>query len=477
MAEHPPVDLLLPASLWERLRTHLFQDGDEHGAVIVAGVAMSSDGGVRLLARDVFLAVDGCDYVQGERAHRMLTAEFVRDRALYCRDERLAYLAVHNHLGRDAIEFSSTDLRSHERGYPALRDILRGPPVGGIVCAENATAGDLWFAGHRRALRSMVVLGPSMQRVYPRVPRTRAPRDELYDRQARLFGDRGQLLLRDLKVGIIGLGGVGSIINEYLARLGIGRLVLVDPDRLELTNVPRVVNAARSDVGSLKVDIARLAALAANPDIQVEMIPRSIIDDDVARALAACDMLVLAADTMQARLVFNALVHQHLIPGIQIGSKIVVDRTTGRVDDVFSVMRPVTPDRGCLMCNGLISAQRLADEALSPEERRAQRYVDDPEVVAPSVITLNGVGAAIACNELLMRVVDMRSPVGAHDFVYVDARTGSVRTEEPRKDPSCLECGTSTASRFARGDTVRLPTRGWRAARQVGATWMSASTP
>ena len=449
----------MPAVQWERLRSHLFRDdGDEHGAVIAAGL-VESDGGSRILAREVHLAVDGVDYVAGDRGYRMLTADFVRDVALHCRDERLCYLAVHNHFGCESVEFSGTDLRSHERGYPALRDILQGPLVGGLVFAENAVAGDLWFADRRQPLRSAIVHGASTQRMYPRAPGQDSKTNERFDRQARLFGDRGQSLLGELRVGIIGLGGVGSIANELFSRLGVGHLSLVDPEDLELSNVPRVVGSTVCDVGIPKVEIARRVALASNPAAHVDTLTDSVVEDQVARHLRTCDVLVLAADTMQARLVVNALAHQFLIPTYQIGSKVQVDRASGAVLDVFSVVRPILPgSSGCLLCNGLINADRLAEEAVSDGERRAQRYVDEQAVVAPSVITLNAVGAAIACNEVMMRTVGLHSKHGG-DFVYIDGRTGGFRHEVPRRDPNCPECGWTRPSRFARGDEVRLPTR------------------
>lgn len=71
-----------------------------------------------------------------------------------------------------------------------------------------------------------------------------------YDRQTRLFGASGQQILAGLKVGIIGLGGGGSLVNEWLSRLGVGNIVAVDFDRVDVTNLARVVGATRWDARS-----------------------------------------------------------------------------------------------------------------------------------------------------------------------------------------------------------------------------------
>jgi hypothetical protein len=463
--------------VWGPLEAHLFRDDqDEHGAVIAAGVARVGDR-VRLLGRHVFLAEDGVGYVAGQRGYRMLTGEFVRDQALFCRDEKLAYLAVHNHFGADSVSFSSDDLSSHERGYPALRDVTRGQVVGGVVFAKNAAAGDLWLDSGRAALKVVRALGANIVEMYPRPPARPKGASAEFDRQARLFGDRGQALLARQRVGIIGLGGVGSLVAEYLARLGVGTLVLVDPDRLEPSNLPRVVGSTRRDamlpltgpsapavvrkraarVARLKIDIANREARRGRGDIEVVRHPKSVTADDVARNLAACDYLFLAADSMQARLVFNALVHQYLIPGTQLGSKVPVEES-GQVGRVFSVARPIMPGQTCLVCNGLISSSKLQEEALTPEERRAQRYVDEPDIPAPSVITLNAVAAAHGVNDYLFRLTGLRDPRLPEEFIYYEPRAGSSRIEEPRADHDCIECGEASLSRFARGDAVSLPT-------------------
>ena len=148
--------------------------------------------------------------------------------------------------------FSEPDFRSHERGYPALSDIAQGQPVGALVFAESAVAGDIWLPGEKRVkLAGASIVGASLLQLAA-VPRPRPPgRDAMYDRQARLFGDAGQDILRRTKVGIIGLGGAGSLLAEYLGRLGVGEFVLVDPDRAAVSNLPRLIAADRSDALSL----------------------------------------------------------------------------------------------------------------------------------------------------------------------------------------------------------------------------------
>ena len=95
-----PWSLRIPPDLMDQLTAHLFPgDGDEHGAVIAAGMAQTSRG-VRLLASDLVLAEDGIDYVPGKRGYRMLTASFVTDNILRCASDRLVYLAVHCHRRR-----------------------------------------------------------------------------------------------------------------------------------------------------------------------------------------------------------------------------------------------------------------------------------------------------------------------------------------------------------------------------------------
>lgn len=473
-SDEPPWSLRITTPQWQQLDEHLYPgDGDEHAAVIAAGMA-ETPRGTRLLARYIFLARDGIDFVPGKRGYKMLTAHFINEKIRFCRDRKLAFLAVHNHGRGDQVRFSPDDLRSHERGYPALLDIGNGVPVGAVVTAGRAIAGDIWTDDRRRrALRETVIVGGSLARLYHRPADAPPEFAAIYDRQALLFGARGQAHLRDQKVAIIGVGGVGMLLTVFLSRLGVGHIVVIDPDRVDITNLSRLPEATRWDAMAVltsprrptwvrrlgermarpKVRVASRIARRASRDMRLEAIHGDVLARAVARRLVDADAVMLAADTQQARVMFNALVHQYLVPGWQIGSKIQTNRH-GDVLDVFSVVRRVVPGTGCLWCNGAINPARLAEESLDPVTRRAQRYVDDPGVAAPSVVTLNAIGAAHAANEYMLATTGLLSD-DLVTYRHESVQTGRVRRDRPRQDPCCHDCTES--GRFALGDLRDLP--------------------
>lgn len=447
---------------WDLLQAHLFPgDDDEHGAVLGCGVA-ETPRGRRLLVREVLPARDGADYIRSPRAYRMLTADFVAQAVDHCARNNLVYLAAHNHSGRSAVEFSAADLRSHERGYPALLNITRGGPVGALVLAEGAVAGDIWEPTGRAAVARTVVLGSRREILLPRPRVVTGQAVAMFDRQARLFGDEGQRILRDLKVGIVGAGGAGSMLNQALAHVGVGELVALDDDVIEVTNLPRVVGSAPLDAasddpawpGTAKVELSRRLALAVNPALRYHAVRDSVVDEAAARHLIDCDVLFLAADSMQARHVVNAIAHQYLIPCFQVGAKVQV--ADGRVVDAFAVSRAVGPGGLCLWCQGLVSPTRLAEEAHSPEERRAMQYVEG--VPQPSVITMNAMSTALALNDFLFMVT------GLHETNDLAPRRYHFLTREPVVESSpvgkvCDECGRAARGRRGLGDRRRLPLR------------------
>ncbi|WP_439663829.1 ThiF family adenylyltransferase [Lentzea sp. HUAS TT2] len=446
---NPPADgwsLALPPRMWAELSEHLFLDGDEHGAVILAGIA---DGprGPRLLGRELLIATDGVDYVAGTFGYRALSPEFVRDAAVRAADEQLAYLAVHNHFGSTSVGFSPVDFASHERGYPALRQIT-GQVVGAVVFTPQAAAGDLWLRdGARAELAEVIVPGNNLIRLRPRLaPATVS--DLRYDRQARLFGDQGQETFNRLRVAVVGLGGVGSMLVEFLSRLGVGHLVLIDDEKVEETNLSRLIAAEQTDVGKLKTDLASRNALRANPEITLEPIAERVEHPTARQALASCDWIFLAADTDAARHWVNETVHRYLIPATQAGVKVPVG-ADGTIGQIHAATRLLVPGKTCMWCDGLINSTNLAIDMHPGEERRLARYLD--EVPAPSVIALNSVAVAEAVNHFMLAVTALHEDDTDTASILHRPRSRDRALVVSRQDPTCSACGLNGP--LGRGDS------------------------
>lgn len=445
-------DVVIPSETHSRLMTHLFPgDGDEHGAVLHAGIVRTQES-LRLLVRHVEPAEFGRDYIAGEYGYRALTPTFIHQQIVQCRDAGLAYLAVHNHGSDRRVAFSEIDLESHDRGYPALLDIGRGVPVGALVYGRRSVAADIWLPDRsRRILGTYRVIGQRIERLYssPQADSNTLPE---YDRQIRMFGAVGQQLLCDSKIAVIGLGGVGSLVAEYLARLGVGHLVLVDPDQIESTNLSRVVGATSIDVETkqFKTQIAMRHVRELSTNTRVDGIAQDVVTHSVAHQLRDCDFIFLAADSMRARLVVNALSHQYLIPTTQMGAK-VRRGSCGTIADAMAAVRHIRPSNGCLWCNGLINPTQLAIEAKSDAERKEQAYgVQEPN---PSVITLNAVAAAHAVNDFLFDFLGLHANDSDALYRHFHFHKDLMQRVIPRHDDACPEC----SRRLAMGDVLDLP--------------------
>lgn len=463
---------------YSEVHRHLFPgDGDEHGAVLGVSVADTTRG-KRLLVRKVFKARDGVDYLPGDKGYRKLTARFVAECLVYCEEVGLGYIAVHCHGGKSKVGFSSTDMQSHERGYPALLSNLGGMPVGALVFAVNAVAGDIWLAfDERHKLDGLTVVGNLPLNLNDGFTMVNGKSNSVFDRQIRMLGESGQRLLKKQKVAVIGVGGVGAIVVEQLSRMGVGEVVVIDNDRIDITNLNRLVGSRTGDVtpllyrmvpglsrilpfkSRLKVDISKRLAANSDSDTNITAIARSVTDPAAAAHLKDCDYIFLAADTAQARLIYNSVIHQYLISGTQMGVKIQTDKVTGDVVDIDAWVRRSNPGEGCLWCNGLISPSKLQQEALSVEQKRRQQYVVEEEGVhAPSVIMLNGIVASHAVDGYIERLTGL-SRAGDLKWIWYKPLYEEWNIINPVADRKyCTEC-TFDGRRFAMGDAIALPVR------------------
>jgi molybdopterin/thiamine biosynthesis adenylyltransferase len=118
-------------------------------------------------------------------------------------------------------------------------------------------------------------------------------------------GPEGQATLLDASVLVVGAGGLGSPVIQYLAAAGVGRLGIVDDDAVERSNLQRQVVHGDGDVGRPKVDSAAAFVTALNPDVAVETHETRVTAENVAELIAAYDLVVDASDNFPTRFLVN----------------------------------------------------------------------------------------------------------------------------------------------------------------------------
>ena len=137
-----------------------------------------------------------------------------------------------------------------------------------------------------------------------------------YSRQVMLeeIGYQGQLKLKQAKVCVVGVGGLGNPITARLAAMGVGNIRIVDRDVIELSNLHRQTMFNEDDVGQVKVETAAKKLRKLNPDIVIEELPVSINDYTAFDAVDGCDVVIDALDSVNARYSLNKACIEKKIP-------------------------------------------------------------------------------------------------------------------------------------------------------------------
>jgi molybdopterin/thiamine biosynthesis adenylyltransferase len=232
-----------------------------------------------------------------------------------------------------------------------------------------------------------------------------------YSRQIvlREVGVNGQQLLRDSTAMVLGVGGLGAAASLYLAGAGVGRLLLVDRDRVELTNLQRQVLYRQADLGRSKTAVAHDQLVALNPQVATELFDA----DDWMGALPQADVVLDCSDNFTTRFALNAAcvkARKPLVSGAAI-------RFEGQLA-VFDLRR----GGPCYAC-------------LYPDAGEAQETCEEAGVLGPVVGTVGSL-QALAALKILLGIGDD----AAHLLVW-DALNMNWRRLRIAADPNCPVCG------------------------------------
>ncbi len=267
------------------------------------------------------------------------------------------------------------------------------------------------------------------------LPPTQAER---YDRQLAYFTltqpgaeHCRQQLLADATVIVIGVGGLGSWTAAALACVGVGRLTLVDDDRVELSNLNRQVLFCPGDVGKLKVEVAAAALRAFNPDLEIEARPERIRDPrSLGGLITNASLVVATADWPPYRI--SRWVNEACVDaGVPYIS-------AGQVPPFIRVGPMVIPGvTACFECDERASRAGFAfyDTVVAQRERES--------TLAPTLGPASAMIGSMIGMEVLHHLTGSCRPATWGRAITVDMRSWQTSTRELERDEGCPVCGDS----------------------------------
>lgn len=264
--------------------------------------------------------------------------------------------------------------------------------------------------------------------------------EDRFDRNVRFFGQAGQERLRESTVAVVGIGGIGTHVVQQLAFLGVGGLVLIDPEKVSESNRNRYVGLHHDDPvpGMRKVDLGERTAVSVDPSIRIHKTHASVMSHEGIDALMTSQYVLGCVDCEGVRLFLTEACARYALPYVDAATDIMPEealRYGGRVC--------VTWDgNGCQVCLGVLDTA-AANVALGGESVRRERdaiYGVEHgmlDTAGPSVVSLNGVIASVAVTEFMAGVTELRKP---RRLLTYRGHLGGLTVSRDDPAPDCYYC-------------------------------------
>ncbi len=286
---------------------------------------------------------------------------------------------LHNHFTPGWQGMSAEDVDTERSTAPSILGETGLPLIGLTMGTNGALSARFWTRVGRREYEprwcgSVRVVGDDfdvtfMEELAP-TPRFK----EMLKRTYSAWGEEKQHTLARLHCGVVGVGSVGAIIAEGLARMGVETISLIDFDTVEEHNLDRLLHADVNDIGSFKVDVAgehmRRHATADDPDVRLHR--KSVTRADGLRAALDCDVLFSCVDRPWPRQVLNMIAFAHHIPVVDGGVHVRV-KPDGSIRGAEWGAHVAIPGRACLECLGQFDPANVTLER--------QGLLDDPAYI------------------------------------------------------------------------------------------------
>jgi hypothetical protein len=423
------------------LRLHLFPgDGLEAVALLLCGRLNGAERHVFTVRKVVTVPHDVCD----RRSDRITwPTDFVDTLLKETHGKGHAIVKVHSH-STDYRRFSSIDDESDSKLFSSVASLLDDdlPHASVIMLPDDHMIGRVLGRDGKiiAPITSIMAVGHEIRlwaESWSPTP------NEFMRRHAQLFGRGTTEMVRGLSIAVVGCSGTGSIVIEQLARLGVGRILLVDPDLVEEKNLNRILNAGKEDAYLKRPKVHVLASAIARMGLGQEVIPihENLISAEVIKSVAECDIVFGCMDGVEGRHMLNRLATFYVMPYFDVGVRLDADGKGG-IDQIAGATHYLQPGGSSLFSRGCYDMNRLNAEEIrrtNPElyRRRVQegylRGVDDDR---PAVISVNMFFGALIVNDFLARLHPYRNQPNS-DFSCIRASLSEMQLYPEADDAPC----------------------------------------
>jgi hypothetical protein len=419
------------------LKSHLFpSDGNEAVAIALCGRRAGQERHILMVHRIVPIPYEECPIRRPDRiTWRTDRIEPLLEEAT---KKGMAILKIHSHPGYYD-RFSQVDDAADRDLFASIYAWLDDgqPHMSALMLPDDKIiARVVTRNGDFQPVELVSVAGDNLYFWHSSGERAVGP-DEFEEKNRQFFGDETYACLRRLSIAVVGCSGTGSLMIEQLARLGVGRLTLVDPDVVKEKNLNRILNATRADALAecAKVDV--LADAVRRMELGTEAMPlqKNLLNRQVLRTIAESDVVFGCMDGAEGRYYLNRLATFYSIPYFDLGVRLDADGKGG-VSYVCGSIHYLQPDGSSLVGRGMVSMEDVRAEGLArrnPKEYERQRregYIRNVHVERPAVITINMQIAAMAANEFIARL---------HPYRRVDSADCAIRIFDFRENDHVCE--------------------------------------
>jgi hypothetical protein len=340
------------------------QAGCEGYAVAQCGVRTGTDkGSATYMVRSLHIPEKG-DLIDHSSVSVTPSADFMEAVLARAMERHDSILEIHTHPGSASPSFSAIDV---DHGLDNGRFLKSCRTGFGMLVTGTEGFSVMEYSGDNDALQSPGLATISIMtrsgladRLSTSKTGERTALSPTTDRQLHIWGEECQRKINGITAGIVGLGGTGSVLLQMLARVGVRKFVLCDPDTIELSNLSRLPYAFEDDEGRKKVRVAAGYVKKVAREAEVKMIAERV--QDARENISTCDLIFGCVDNDGARLVMNELSLKYFIPYIDTGTEIFVD--DGKAREMGGQVRVIAPGvTGCLECAEAIDREQAAARA------------------------------------------------------------------------------------------------------------------